>query len=127
MVSYANGTDPKQFKMTFYDSLGCLSSFLVILIFLGSCAPLQPLITLPNNCDLPKSSKNMKNTSKYVFLASKCPKQLSKSGRNTHNPCAKHFFEVCIGFRATLGHIKVYKLDFEIFMIFGHSNTISSI
>ena len=22
MVSYANGTDPKHFKMTFYDSLG---------------------------------------------------------------------------------------------------------
>jgi len=105
----------------------CLSPFLAILIFLGSCAPLQSLITLPNNWDLPKSSKNMKNTSKYVFLASKCCEQLSKSGRNTHNPCAKHFFEVCIGFRATLGHIKVYKLDFEIFMIFGHSDTISSI
>ena len=69
----------------------------------------------------------MKNTSKYVFLESKCCEKLSKSGQNTHNPCAKHFFEVCIGFRATLGHIKVYKLDFEIFMIFGHSDTISSI
>ena len=66
----------------------------------------------------------MKNTSKYVFLASKCPEQLSKSGRNTHNPCAKHFFEVRIGFRATLGHIKVYKLDFEIFVIFGHSDRV---
>ena len=69
----------------------------------------------------------MKNTSKYVFLASKCCEKLSKSGRNTHNPCAKHFFEVCIGFRATLGPFKVYKLDFEIFVIFGHSDTISSI
>ena len=106
---------------------GCLSPFLAILIFLGSCARLQPLITLPNNWDLPKSSKNMKNTSKYVFLASKCPEQLPKSGRNTHNPCAKHFFEVRIGFRATLGQFKLYKLDFEIFMIFGHSDTISSI
>merc|ERR1712079_156808 len=79
---------------------------------------LQPLFTLPNNCDLQKSSKNIKNTSKYVFLASKCCEQLSKSGRNTHNPCAKHFFEARIGFRATLGPFKVYKLDFEIFMIF---------
>ena len=66
----------------------------------------------------------MKNTSKYVFLASKCCEKLSKSARNTHFPCAKHFFEVCIGFRATLGPFKVYKLDFEIFVIFGHSDRI---
>ena len=38
--------------------------------------------------------------------------------------CSNHFFEVCIGFRATLGHIKVYKLDFEIFVIFGHSDRV---
>merc|ERR1712228_1056073 len=47
-----------------------------------------------------------------------------KKWSNTHNPCAKHFFEVCIGFRATLGHIKVYKLDFEISVIFGHSDRV---
>merc|ERR1711997_403470 len=104
MVSYANGTDLKHFKMTFYDSLGVFKPiFGDFDFFWGSCAPLQPLITLPNNWDLPKSSKNMKNTSKYVFLASKCPEQLSKNGRNTHNACAKHFFEARIGFKATLG------------------------
>ena len=51
---------------------------------------------------------------------------MSKSGRNTHFPCAKHFFEVCIGFRATLGQFKMYKLDFEIFIFFGHPDIISS-
>ena len=106
---------------------GCLSIFLAILILLGSCVPVQPLIMLPNNWDLPKSSKNIKTTSKYIFLASKCPYQLSKNDRNTHNPRAKFFFEVCIGFRVTLGSFKVYELELEIFLFFGHSNTISSI
>ena len=65
---------------------GCLSSFLAIFIFLGSCAPVQPLFTLPDNWDLPKSSKNMKirqntcfwhqNTS--VFGIFRCEKAVSR-------------------------------------------------
>ena len=48
--------------------------------------------------------------------------------------CSKHtfpmlqsFFEVCIGFPVEFWLKKVYKLDFENFEIFGHSDTISSI
>ena len=99
----------------------------MILIISRSCALVQPLLTLLNNWNIPKSSKNIKNTSKYVSLSSELWEELSKSVRNIHLPCAKHFIEVYIGFSETPGPIKVYKLDFGIFIISGHSDTISSI
>ena len=71
MLSYASGTDPKYFKMIFYDSLGVFKHISWDFDFFGFLCPQQPMITQPNNWDLPKSSKNMKDTSKYVFLASK--------------------------------------------------------
>ena len=63
----------------------------------------------------------MKNTSKYMFLASKCCEQVSKSCRNSVFGCPDHFFEFLNRFPIGFGYIKVYKLDFEIFVIFGHS------
>ena len=52
---------------------------------------------------------------------------MSKSCRNTVFGCSDHFFEFPNRFPIGFGHIKVYKLDFEIFAIFGHSDTVSSI
>ena len=79
----------------------------------------------PLNCE--RDDRNMAKTSKYVFWGSKCRQQLSKSAQNTLFPCSDHFFEVCIGFPGEFWLKKVYKLDFENFEIFGHSDTISSI
>ena len=43
MVSYANGTDPKHFKMTFYDSLGVFKPIFGDFDFLGFlCTPAAP-------------------------------------------------------------------------------------
>ena len=43
MVSYANGTDPKHFNMTFYDSLGVFKPIFGDFDFLGFlCTPAAP-------------------------------------------------------------------------------------
>ena len=62
-----------------------------------------------------------------MIFASKWFQQLSKSAWNTIFHCPDHFFEYRNRFPACLGQKKVYKLDFEIFAIFRHSDTISSI
>ena len=62
-----------------------------------------------------------------MFRGSKCCQKLPKSARNTLFPCSDHFFDCCIGFPIEFWLKKVYKLDFENFEIFGHSDTISSI
>ena len=44
MVSYANGTDPKHFKMTFYDSLGVFKPIFGDFDFFGFlCTPAAPV------------------------------------------------------------------------------------
>ena len=64
---------------------------------------------------------------KYVKIRVLGVKILSKSAQNTLFPCSDHFFEVCIGFPIEFWLKKVYKLDFENFEIFGHSNLVLQI
>ena len=66
---------------------GCLSSFLAISTFFDSCAPVHALVTLPNNWDLAKSSKIIKNhrkNTKKLFFSSTWPEQPKKNSQKTH-------------------------------------------
>ena len=101
---------------------GSLSSFLAFLIFLDSCAAMwHPEIQL-EIWDLAKTPKNVKNTGKWSFFASKRPEQLQKNARNSFLPCSDHFSEFRNRFLATFRPYKRCKLDFEIFMNFRHTN-----
>ena len=63
MVSYANGTDPKHFKMTFYDSLGVFKPIFGNFDFLGLlCTHAAP----DHAGQQLKPSKIVKKYEKYV-------------------------------------------------------------
>ena len=69
-MSNANAMDHIPFNMTLYDSLDVSEPMSGNFDFLYSCTPVQHLNMLINYCDHTKSSKNTRNTSKYVFLES---------------------------------------------------------
>ena len=109
---------------------GCLRSFLVISTFFDSCAPVHALDTLPNNWDLVKSSKIIKNHRKYskkLFFASKCPQQLPKNDQKTHLQCLKPFSEGSILFNWVENTSLDTKLENHEISIFGHTNLAWSI